>query len=102
MTPSEIEAAIGLGLEAVKFFPAEAAGGINMLKAFSAPYTEVKFMPTGGIDLSNLGAYLNFKNVIACGGSWMATRELINKNDFDEITRLTKEAVSFVKNLREA
>jgi len=101
MTPSEIEAAIELGLEVIKFFPAEAAGGINMLKAISAPYTHVKFMPTGGIDVSNLSSYLNFNKVTACGGSWMITRELINKGDFKEITRLTKEAVAAVRKFRE-
>jgi 2-dehydro-3-deoxyphosphogluconate aldolase/(4S)-4-hydroxy-2-oxoglutarate aldolase len=102
MTPSDIEVAIELGLDTIKFFPAEAAGGINMLKALSAPYPDIKFMPTGGIDISNLSLYLNFNKVIACGGSWMATRELINKCGFNEITRLTEEVVSAVKKLREA
>jgi 2-dehydro-3-deoxyphosphogluconate aldolase/(4S)-4-hydroxy-2-oxoglutarate aldolase len=100
MTPSDIEAAMGLGLGAVKFFPAEAAGGVNMLKALSAPYTDIKFMPTGGIDASNLSSYLDLKKVIACGGSWMATRELINSGNFKEIARLAKEAVSAVKKIR--
>jgi 2-dehydro-3-deoxyphosphogluconate aldolase/(4S)-4-hydroxy-2-oxoglutarate aldolase len=102
MTPSDIEAAMELGLGAVKFFPAEAAGGVNMLKALSAPYTDIKFMPTGGIDASNLSLYLGLKKVIACGGSWMATRELINNGNFKEIERLTKEVVSAVKKLRGA
>jgi len=100
MTPSEIEAAIELGLDTVKFFPAEAAGGIKMLKALSAPYPNIKFMPTGGIDIHNLSSYLNFNKVVACGGSWMITRELINKGDVAEITKLTKEAVSAVSKLR--
>jgi 2-dehydro-3-deoxyphosphogluconate aldolase/(4S)-4-hydroxy-2-oxoglutarate aldolase len=102
MTPSEIETAIELGLDVVKFFPAETAGGINMVKALSAPYLDIRFMPTGGIDISNLSSYLNFNKVTACGGSWMITRELINKGDFTEITRLTKEAASAVMKLRGA
>jgi 2-dehydro-3-deoxyphosphogluconate aldolase/(4S)-4-hydroxy-2-oxoglutarate aldolase len=89
-------------LGAVKFFPAEAAGGIKMLKALQAPYPDMKFMPTGGIDASNLGLYLGLKKVMACGGSWMATRELINSGDFKEIARLAKEAVSAVEKLRGA
>jgi 2-dehydro-3-deoxyphosphogluconate aldolase/(4S)-4-hydroxy-2-oxoglutarate aldolase len=92
--PGDIEAALEFGLDTVKFFPAEAAGGINMLKALSAPYPDIKFVPTGGIDVKNLNSYLNLSKIIACGGSWMATRDLINKGKFDEITRLTKEAVS--------
>ncbi|MDR0498935.1 MAG: bifunctional 4-hydroxy-2-oxoglutarate aldolase/2-dehydro-3-deoxy-phosphogluconate aldolase [Holophagales bacterium] len=100
MTPSEIEAAIGLGLDTVKFFPAEIAGGIDMVKALSAPYPEIKFMPTGGINIDNLSSYLNFNKVMACGGSWMAKKELINNGNFKEITRLTKEVVSAVKKLR--
>jgi 2-dehydro-3-deoxyphosphogluconate aldolase/(4S)-4-hydroxy-2-oxoglutarate aldolase len=100
MTPGEIETAIELGLDAVKFFPAEAAGGIKMVKALSAPYPDMVFMPTGGIDITNLYSYLSFKKVIACGGSWMITRELINSGDFREITRLTQEAVSLVRKLR--
>lgn len=91
--PSDVEQAIELGLEAVKFFPAEAAGGINMMKAMSAPYSTVKFMPTGGINISNLIKYLDFNKVIACGGSWMVKTELIEKQKFDEISCLCKEAV---------
>jgi len=102
LTPSEIEAAIEVGLEAVKFFPAEAAGGIAMLKALSAPYSDMQFMPTGGIGANNLGAYLSFDKVMACGGSWMAAKELIAKGDFEEITRLAKEAVSIARKYREA
>lgn len=92
--PSDIEQAIALGLDVVKFFPAEAAGGLNMIKAMSAPYVNMKFMPTGGINASNLNDYLAFKKIIACGGSWMVKSDLIKSGQFDKITELTKEAVS--------
>ncbi len=92
--PSDIEAAIELGLEVVKFFPAEAAGGLPMIKAMSAPYGNIKFMPTGGINAKNLTSYLDFSKIIACGGSWMVSDELVKAGDFDKITTLTKEAVS--------
>ncbi len=91
--PSDIEQAIELGLEVVKFFPAEAAGGLNMIKAMSAPYGNIKFMPTGGISAKNLNEYLSFSKILACGGSWMVKAELISEKKFDEITKLTKEAV---------
>jgi 2-dehydro-3-deoxyphosphogluconate aldolase/(4S)-4-hydroxy-2-oxoglutarate aldolase len=92
--PSDVEAAIELGLEVVKFFPAEAAGGIKMIRAMAAPYTKMKFMPTGGINAKNLNDYLSFNKVIACGGSWMVDESLIASGQFDKITELTKEAVS--------
>ncbi|MCI7276385.1 MAG: bifunctional 4-hydroxy-2-oxoglutarate aldolase/2-dehydro-3-deoxy-phosphogluconate aldolase [Cuneatibacter sp.] len=91
--PSDIEQAIELGLEVVKFFPAEAAGGLNMIKSMAAPYTNMKFMPTGGINASNVCNYLDFKKIIACGGSWMVKKDLISAGEFDKITALTKEAV---------
>lgn len=92
--PSDVEAAIELGLEAVKFFPAEQAGGIAMIKAMSAPYTKMKFMPTGGINADNLRSYLDFEQILACGGSWMVKKDLVAAGRFDEIEELTKEAVS--------
>ncbi|MCL2698107.1 MAG: bifunctional 4-hydroxy-2-oxoglutarate aldolase/2-dehydro-3-deoxy-phosphogluconate aldolase [Oscillospiraceae bacterium] len=92
-TPTDIEQGLSLGLTALKFFPAEAAGGLKMLRAMSAPYSQVSFMPTGGIDEKNLADYLSFKPVFACGGSWMCTAELINQKNWAEITRLSKEAV---------
>ena len=92
--PSDIEQALECGLEAVKFFPAEASGGIEMIKAMSAPYTKMKFMPTGGINSKNLNTYLDFNRIIACGGSWMVSQDLITNGDFDRITELTKDAVS--------
>lgn len=91
--PSDVEAAIELGLDVVKFFPAEAAGGVKMIKAMSAPYVNMKFMPTGGINAKNINEYLSFNKIIACGGSWMVPADLIDAGDFAEITRLTREAV---------
>lgn len=92
-TPSEVETAIELGLKAVKFFPAEAAGGLNMIKSMSAPYGQIKFMPTGGINENNMLDYLAFDKIIACGGSFMVKDALIEAGNFEEITRLTKNAV---------
>jgi len=92
--PSDVECAIELGLNTVKFFPAEAAGGINMIKSMAAPYVNMKFMPTGGINAKNLNTYLDFDKIIACGGSWMVNKTLIAAGKFDEITALTKEAVT--------
>ena len=93
-TPSEIEQALELGLSVVKFFPAEAAGGLPMIKAMSAPYGGVKFMPTGGINEENLLSYLGFNKIVACGGSFMVKDSLINEGKFDEITALTRAAVN--------
>ena len=91
--PSDVEQAIACGLEVVKFFPAEAAGGLAMIKAMSAPYSKVKFMPTGGINAKNLNDYLGFKKIIACGGSWMVKPDMIKTGEFEKITEMTKEAV---------
>lgn len=95
-TPSEVEGALELGLEVVKFFPAEAAGGLPMLKAMSAPYGNVKFMPTGGINAKNLNSYLSFKKIVACGGSWMVSKDLLKQKNWAEVTRLCKEAVDLM------
>ena len=91
--PSDIEQALEFGLEVVKFFPAEQAGGIEYIKAISAPYHDIKFIPTGGITSANIAKYISFEKTIACGSSWMATADLINAGDFDKITALSKEAV---------
>ena len=91
--PSDVEAAIELGLDVVKFFPAEAAGGLNMIKSMAAPYTQMKFMPTGGINAKNICDYLAFDKIIACGGSWMVKKDLVAAGKFDEIQALTEEAV---------
>ena len=98
--PSDIEAALELGLNVVKFFPAEAAGGLKMIKAMSAPYVGVRFMPTGGINAQNVRDYLAFDKIIACGGSWMVKGALINEGKFDEIRALTAEATAIVKEYR--
>ncbi len=95
-TPSDIEAALDLGLDILKFFPAEAMGGLKTLKAISAPYTMVRFIPTGGINAGNVGEYLKFPGVFACGGSWMVKADYINSGDFAKITALTKEAMQIV------
>lgn len=92
-SPTEIEQALELGLEVVKFFPAEASGGLAKIKAMSAPYGNILFMPTGGIHAANLNSYLEFPKILACGGSWMVSSELINRGDFEQITALTKEAI---------
>jgi len=93
-TPSEIEQGLSLGLDVLKFFPAEPAGGAGMLKALSAPYSSVKFVPTGGITPANILEYLAIKNVLACGGSWFVKEELINEGNFEKITELTRKAVA--------
>ncbi|MCL2372669.1 MAG: bifunctional 4-hydroxy-2-oxoglutarate aldolase/2-dehydro-3-deoxy-phosphogluconate aldolase [Defluviitaleaceae bacterium] len=95
-TPSEIELALSLGLDTLKFFPAEAAGGTNMLKSLDAPYGMVCFVPTGGLTPTNIKEYLSIKSVLACGGSWMVKDDLISSGNFEEITRLTREAVSLI------
>jgi len=94
--PTQIEMALERGIEVVKFFPAEASGGLPLLESMSAPYTGIKFIPTGGINLNNLSSYLSNKKVHACGGSWMVKTDLISSGNFSEITRLTKEAVAIM------
>lgn len=93
-SPTDIEMALELGLEAVKFFPAEASGGLAKIKAMAAPYVNMRFMPTGGINAKNLNSYLDFPKIIACGGSWMVSDALINAGEFDKIKELTREAVN--------
>ena len=93
-TPSDIEAAMGLGLDTVKFFPAEAFGGIKTLKAIAAPYGSIRFIPTGGIGPGNVKDYLAFDRVVACGGSWMVKPALYQDGDFRRVRELTQEAVA--------
>ena len=100
MTPTELEVALGFGLDVVKFFPAENAGGLKMIKAMSAPYTMMKFMPTGGINATNVRDYLACDKILACGGSWMVKGDLINAGNFEEIEKLTREAAAIVKEIR--
>lgn len=99
-TPSEVEAALSLGLKFLKFFPAEAAGGVKMIKAMAAPYTAVSFMPTGGISPANVADYLGCKAVFACGGSWMVPADKIAAGDFEAIEKLTREAAELLKEIR--
>ena len=99
-TPSEMEQALELGLDVVKFFPAEPAGGLKMIKAVAAPYTTLKFMPTGGINLDNVEEYLKYDRILACGGSWMVKGELVSAGKFDEIEKMTRDAADMVKRIR--
>ena len=99
-TPTEVEAALELGLRVLKFFPAEPAGGLPYLKAMSAPYVDVEFMPTGGINAENIASYLSFKKVVACGGSWMAPTEWIAGRQFDRIEAESRRAVDVVRSAR--
>jgi len=96
-TPTEIEMALGKGLETVKFFPAEPIGGLPYLKAISAPYGSIAFMPTGGINPANLPNYLGFRKVVACGGSWMAPADWIATKQFGRIRAETEKAVALVR-----
>ena len=100
MTTTELEMALEFGLDVVKFFPAENAGGLKMIKAMAAPYTKMKFMPTGGINPQNVREYLQCDKILACGGSWMVKGDLINSGNFAEIEKLTKEASQIVKEIR--
>ena len=95
-TPTEIEMNLAKGRSVMKFFPAEPAGGIKFLKAICAPYKDVRFIPTGGIDTKNIGDYLALPQVVACGGSWMVKPELMKDNNFAEIKRLSAEAVKLI------
>lgn len=99
-TPSEIETCLSFGLSHIKFFPAEASGGVKMVKALSAPYTQVRFMATGGININNVKDYFDCKAIFACGGSWMVPDALIKEGKFDEIKALVKEAVELLKEIR--
>ncbi len=95
-TASEIELALDLGITKVKFFPAEANGGLPAIKALSAPYNMVEFMPTGGVNLNNIKDYLGFSKIYACGGTWMVKESLLEKGEFDKIKELTREASMMV------
>lgn len=96
-TPSEVERALSYGLTRLKFFPAEAAGGVAMIRALSAPYGMVRFMPTGGINPGNVREYLACPAVFACGGSWMVPQDKINAGRFAEIEQLTAQAAALAK-----
>jgi 2-dehydro-3-deoxyphosphogluconate aldolase/(4S)-4-hydroxy-2-oxoglutarate aldolase len=99
-TPTEIEAAMERGLMNLKFFPAEPMGGLAYLKAISAPYSQVRFIPTGGVSLENVRSYLSFNRVLACAGTWLAPKEWISAGDFDQVRRTVSEAVQIVSEVR--
>ena len=98
--PSDVEQALENGLDVVKFFPAEPLGGLKLIKAMAAPYVGVKFMPTGGINANNVREYLAYDRILACGGSWMVSSDLVKAGDFAKITELTREAADIVKEIR--
>ncbi len=100
ITPSEIAQAVKRGLKVVKFFPAEQSGGVAMIKAMAAPYSMVKFMPTGGISTKNLADYLSCDKILCCGGSWMVKEDLIRSGSFDKITDMTREATALASSIR--
>jgi 2-dehydro-3-deoxyphosphogluconate aldolase/(4S)-4-hydroxy-2-oxoglutarate aldolase len=99
-TPTDIEMALDHGLSVVKFFPCESIGGLKTLKAIAAPYSMIRFIPTGGITAENLASYLKFAPILACGGSWMVGKELLAERKFDEVTRLSREAIEIANQAR--
>jgi 2-dehydro-3-deoxyphosphogluconate aldolase / (4S)-4-hydroxy-2-oxoglutarate aldolase len=101
-TPSEIGAAVSGGAALVKFFPAGVLGGVNFLKAVAGPFPEVRFVPTGGITPTNLAEYLSLPSVAACGGSWLAKRELLAEGRYAEVEKLAAEAVAIAREARRA
>ena len=96
-TPTDLTVAVALGLDIVKLFPAEALGGLKMLKALAGPFPQMRFIPTGGIDLSNVDSWLEHPKVFACGGSWMVAKPLIAAGASAEVTRLVRKAVELVR-----
>lgn len=102
VTGTEIQAASELGLGTVKFFPAETSGGAAAIKALSAPFHDITFVPTGGIGPKNVADYLAVKSIVGVGGSWMCPRDALASGDFAEIEKLTREAVELVRSIKEA
>ena len=100
ITPSEVSQVVKRGLKVVKFVPAEQFGGVATIKALAAPFTGVKFMPTGGVNAKNLESYLSCDKIVACGGSWMVKGDLVKAGKFDEIKALVEEAVQLVASIR--
>jgi 2-dehydro-3-deoxyphosphogluconate aldolase/(4S)-4-hydroxy-2-oxoglutarate aldolase len=101
-TPSEIARGLSLGLKVLKFFPAEALGGMKTLNSMSAPFKDLRFIPTGGIDLRLLPEYLQSKKVAAVGGSWMVLQTLVDQGEFGKISQLTTEALAAVRQIKDA
>lgn len=100
VTPAEIQQALKQGLSVVKFFPAEQYGGLSTIKALSGPFGNLKFMPTGGVTLENLGEYAKNKSIAACGGSYMVTADLLDNRKWDEVTELCRQSVEIIKAAR--
>lgn len=100
VTPSEMIRGLNLGLNILKFFPAETLGGLKAIKAMSDPFPQLRFIPTGGVKLENVADYLQMEKIHAVGGSWMAKRQMIADGKFDEIARMAKEASDVVKRVR--
>ena len=100
ITPSEVAQAVKRGLRIVKFFPAGQFGGVDTIKALAAPYTTIKFMPTGGVNARNLKDYLSCDKIVCCGGSWMVKGDLVRAGEFKKIRELTEEAAELVKSIR--
>ena len=101
VTPTEVMQLIKEDIKAIKFFPAENYGGLKTIKALSAPFPNIKFVPTGGVSLSNLTTYLEFDKIAAVGGSWLCTKDLITNDKWDEITKLSKEAMDIFRTVRQ-
>ncbi len=100
MTAGEVQRAYAMGLRQVKFFPASLAGGVPMLKAFSAVFQDMRFMPTGGVSADNLAEYLALPNVLACGGSWLTPKDAVADGDYAQITRLAQQAMQIARKAR--
>jgi len=101
VTPTEVMQLIKEDIKVIKFFPAENYGGLKTIKALSAPFPNIKFVPTGGVSLSNLTTYLEFDKIAAVGGSWLCTKDLITNDKWDEITKLSKEAMDIFRTVRQ-
>lgn len=99
-TPSDVQKGYKMGLDVLKFFPAEPSGGLSMIKAIAAPYTMMKFIPTGGINENNMEDYLKYDRILAIGGSWMVKSSLVKSGEFDKIREMSKTAVARVKEIR--
>lgn len=102
VTATEVQAASELGLDTVKFFPAETSGGVAAIKALAAPFGDVRFVPTGGVGPKNLADYLAVASVAAVGGSWMCPRDLLAAGDYAALEKLTREAVALVRSIEES
>jgi 2-dehydro-3-deoxyphosphogluconate aldolase/(4S)-4-hydroxy-2-oxoglutarate aldolase len=98
MTPSDVEGAVSLGIKVLKFFPAEAAGGVKMLKSLAAPYAHlgIKFIPTGGLNINNMNDYLSIPQVLAIGGTWVAKKDAINDQNWEQIVENSKQAIGAI------